>query len=460
MTTSIETETGVARSDGPSVQEIFGREANQQAVPDVLLSESYRSLGVEDLPRERYFSKAQHDLEVERMWRRTWLMACREDDIPAVGDCHVFDIAEDSIVVVRAAADRIKAYFNTCLHRGMQLCDEAKNVPSLRCPFHGWTWNLDGSLDRIPGQWDFPQVTAEEFCLPEVRVATWDGWVFINMDPAAKPFEEYVENLPELMSPWPLKDRYKAAHVAMRVACNWKVALEAFVESYHVQSTHPQLVSFFADLNSQYDIWGPNVSRVITMGGLPSPVLGPFEDEQAIADAFAAETQMCDPSAIPTLADGVTARDVLSDLIRRQMTDLFHVDLGGVPNADVLDAIEYLLFPNFLPWAGYGVPMVYYFRPDGGNPESCIIEFIMLVPFPEGQPKPPPAKIHWVESDWREAPELGEFLADVFNQDMANLPRIQRGLKTGRKTGVTLSEYQEVRIRHHAQTLDGYLRRP
>ncbi|HEY2503707.1 MAG TPA: Rieske 2Fe-2S domain-containing protein [Mycobacterium sp.] len=134
---------GQARSPGVSVQDVLRKEAECQTVPQVLLGESYEYLGSEDLPVERYVSEEYARLEAERLWPKVWQMACREEEIPQVGDYHVYEIATYSILVVRVAEDQIKAYHNSCLHRGTQLKDVSGSAPFIRCPFHGWTWNLE-----------------------------------------------------------------------------------------------------------------------------------------------------------------------------------------------------------------------------------------------------------------------------------------------------------------------------
>ena len=96
-------------------------------------------------------------------------MACREEDIPDVGDTTVYSIAHLSILIVRSAPDSIKAFYNACLHRGRLLREEDGHASELRCPFHGYCWNLDGSLKQIPAEWDFPHVDPDDFHLPEVR---------------------------------------------------------------------------------------------------------------------------------------------------------------------------------------------------------------------------------------------------------------------------------------------------
>ena len=262
----------IARRPGPSVQEVFDGDRNP--APAVMRVES-PAIGQssDDVSIARYFAKDWHNREVEQVWRKTWQLACRLEHIPNIGDHVVYDIVHDSLIVVRTGPDEIKAYINSCLHRGTMLRTEGGCVKQFRCPFHGWTWKLDGALSVIPGQWDFPHVDKDKMNLPEARVGTWGGFVFINFDADAEPLETYLENLPEHFASFNLEDRYVAAHVAKIMPCNWKLAMEAFVEAYHVPFAHGQVLSYYGDSNTQYDVWPGvrHVSRMISVQGVASP---------------------------------------------------------------------------------------------------------------------------------------------------------------------------------------------
>ena len=279
-----ETLTGTNRSGGVAYTQLLREDSHP--VPDYLLRDSPIEEGEPTLvPVERYTSREWHDLEVENLWKRVWQMACHEDDIPDVGDYLVYDIVGLSFLVVRVAEEEFKAYYNACLHRGRLLRQEdGKRARDLRCAFHGWTRNLDGSLKEIPCQWDFPYVDPEEQSLPEVKVGRWGGFVFINPDEDAEPFEDFVDDLASHFTNLPYEKRYKEAHVAKILRCNWKVAQEAFMEAYHVVATHPQILAGICDANSKYDVFG-NYSRAITPNGVPSPHLSNVPQEEPLADS-------------------------------------------------------------------------------------------------------------------------------------------------------------------------------
>jgi phenylpropionate dioxygenase-like ring-hydroxylating dioxygenase large terminal subunit len=442
------------RSKGISYQQLL--DTDTRPVPEVLRLQSRIDFDSEDIPVDRYTTQAFHQLEVEKLWKRVWQMACREEDIPAVGDSHPYDIAGLSFLVVRVAPGTIKAYYNACLHRGRKLREFPGRVRELRCPFHGFAWQLDGTLKQVPCAWDFPQIDPAEWHLPEVNVATWGGFVFINPDPDAPPFDDFVGTLGDHFARWPLEERYKEAHVGKIIRCNWKVCQEAFMEAFHVVATHPQLLPGIGDANSQYDVFG-NFTRAITPNGTPSPHLSWAPTEQEMLDAMV--DRRLDEEQMIVVPEGRTAREVAAAGSRDVLRPIIGDGADDLCDAELMDSMYYTLFPNFHPWGSYN-RIVYRFRPNGEDHNSSIMECMYLSPFRSGE-RPPAAPIHWLsaDDDWTEAPELG-FLARVFNQDSFNLPHVQGGLHATKKPGVTFAHYQETKIRHFHRLLDHHLSRP
>jgi len=424
-------------------------------VPAVLRAVGDAPLETSSIPRRRYTSGAVHELEVDKVWRRVWQMACREEQIPEVGDSLVYSAPGLSLVVVRSGPDEIRAFHNSCLHRGTRLRSQSGRIAELRCPFHGFTWNLDGTFVGMPCPWDFPHVDAGNFGLPEARVGTWGGFVFVTADPGAARLEEFLEILPEHFASWDLGARYLSAHVVRVVPCNWKVALEAFIESYHTVAVHPQLLKTSGDTQTEYDVYEGvrHINRMITPVGIAS---GHVEEvgEQEILDAMFLTKD--DPDA--RVPDGATARQVLAERTRRQLAERTGGDYSSITDCEALDAIEYFVFPNFVPWAGYTTPLVYRFRPHGDDHTAAVMDVMLLEPLPASGPRPPAAPTRHLEPGerWADAPELG-YLGRILDQDTATLARVQRGLESADGPDVTLARYQESRIRHFHATLGEYL---
>jgi phenylpropionate dioxygenase-like ring-hydroxylating dioxygenase large terminal subunit len=436
------------------VQDLLDRE--RRRVPAVLRACSTVDLGDADIPRECYLSREIHDQEVSKVWNRVWQLVCREDEIPETGDTWIHECAGTSLIVLRAAPGEVRAFYNSCLHRGTRLRTGPGNVSELRCPFHGFTWRLDGSFDHMPCPWDFPHVDPAKFCLPQVRTSTWGGFVFVTLDPAQVPLETYLEILPEHFGQWRLEERYTAAHVIRPLRCNWKVALEAFIESYHTVAVHPQLLKTSGDVQTEYDVYPGvrHVSRMITPVGVASSHTHDVGEQQIVDAMFMTRD---DPNA--KVPEGGTARELLAERKRHELEQRTGRDFEAVTDCELLDAIEYFVFPNFVPWAGYTTPLTYRFRPQGDDPATSLMDVWLLEPFPAGEERPAatPVRLLGTDEPWRTAPELG-YLGPILDQDTATLERVQRGLATSAKPGVTLARYQESRIRHFHSTLDAYLR--
>ena len=447
----------VPRSPARSTQDILA--ADRIAPPAVLRMESPRDMGHDDVSLDRYYTRDWHEREVKTVWQKTWQMACRLEDIPNVGDTEVYGIVHDSLIIVRTgtgAAD-IRAYVNSCLHRGTILRTEGGNVRHIKCPVHGITWGLDGKLAGMPCAWDFPQVEREKFYLPEAKVGLWAGFVFINFDADCEPLESYLECLPEHFKSFRLENRYKAVHGGKVLPCNWKLAQEAFMEGFHISTTHPQSVEYTADTNTQYDVFeGRHVNRFIMPEGVPSPALGNYP-EQKIVDAMRRDMPFYGGRDI-TVGEGETAREKVADRARERFSKSTGLDFSNLSTCEAVDLIQYQLFPNLGPWAGMATPLVYRFRPNGDNPEECIMEIMMLFSKNADGTHPPVGKptIVGIDDSWHKVPGMGS-AADVTDQDTENLKRIQRGIRASKKPGATMSVYQESRIRHFHKTLEEYM---
>ncbi len=459
---SLTEEQIAARDPSYSYQELLDRETVD--VPEPLRSDTAPYLGSDNLPTARWTSREFFDLEVEKVWSKTWQMVCRETQVANPGDYHVYDIVNNSVLVVRTETGALKAYHNSCLHRGRALkrgagCDASE----LRCPYHGFTWKLSGEFVGMPCQWDFPHVDEANFSLPEVKLDTWGGWVFINLDNDAPDLEEYMGILPEHFKRWPQEKRYIAMHVQKVIDANWKAVVEAFIESYHAITTHPQIMTFQGIDNSQYDVWGDHVSRTITSSGVINPSHEDIYTQQDCVDSVLGSSALApDSGAVDQRVAGESlARDKIAEVNYNEFSEQAGEELRGYSTkAELMDAILYLLFPNFAPWAGFGPVLTYRHRPNGDNHESCIMDIFIMGQFPEGEERPADATTVRLEADqpFSDAAEvMGETLARIFDQDGSNLPQVHKGMKASKTGAVVLGNYQEVRIRHFHQTLDKYL---
>ena len=463
------TEPPSPRSPGTSVQEYLDNDA--RPVPAVLRYDINESLGTADMDVTRYISREFHDQEVTKVWQKVWQFVCRTDHIPEPGDHITYDIADDKLIIMRTHTGEIKALFNACLHRGRALRQEGGRVNEIRCPFHGFSWNIDGSLKNLPCAWDFPQVESAEFSLPEAKVDVWNGFVFINMDPDAEPLSDFLGSMVKDWERWDYTDRVVYSHFGGVVKCNWKVAGEAFIEGWHSLATHPQMMEWLGDENTQYDvILGENWNRQIVPQGVPSPTIANHISEQEVLDSYyetrafytagAGRDLSSADGQTPEVPNGSTARTELAAQMRAALSAQFGTGNDEWTDSELLDGIQYFVFPNFYVFAGPRTNAVYRFRPNGNDPDSCIAEVFLLAQQPADGSHPKPPAPRWLQpgETFSDIKEIG-LLGPVFDQDMANMPYIQEGLKTLRRPGITLARYQENRIRHYHQILDEWLAR-
>jgi hypothetical protein len=157
---------------------------------------------------------------------------------------------------------------------------------------------------------------------------------------------------------------------------------------------------------------------------------------------------------MPEIVEGVTARRFMAEQARANGMGLT-ADGSPLTDMEITSSIQYFVFPNLFPWQG---PIFYRFRPLGHDPDKSIMECWLMVTLPPGTPRPEGAKVHWLreEDDWTEATELG-MLGEIFNQDSGNIPFLQKGLKAAGRSGITLANYGDIRIRQYHKLLDEYL---
>jgi phenylpropionate dioxygenase-like ring-hydroxylating dioxygenase large terminal subunit len=438
---------------------------DSRTVPDFLHEGSVPDLGLEPIPASNYFSREYFDKEVKSVWDKVWQMACREEDIPNVGDYHLYENVGKSLIVARVAPDEIRAYHNVCLHRGRKLVSTGGCRKTFQCRFHGMTWDLKGKLAVNPLEWDLPQWKDQDMSLPQAKVETWGGFVFINVDTEAAPLSTYIEPMARDLDRYDFANSYKALHLVKKVRCNWKVLAEAFMEATHTTVTHPQSIPYVSDLNAQYDILSNYVSRSFVALGAPShsavaKAYTPTDIVRAMGGrGFAARDDSTDDVVIPELPEGVGARAYLGDVARRVRAAEDGFDYSSVSDAELIDSLLYNLWPHMSFWAGY-VSIYYSWRPNEMDPESCIMEVMVLKRVPNGAARPRPAKTHYLGLDelFATIKESGK-LGVVFDQDLANVPFVQEGLHALRSGVVHFGRYTEFRLRKMHQLIDEWIER-
>ncbi|MGB3711627.1 MAG: aromatic ring-hydroxylating dioxygenase subunit alpha [Erythrobacter sp.] len=459
--------SGEDRCPGISYTDML--EGDTRTPPDYLFEEHAIDMGDEPLPVEPYISEEYARLEREKMWPNVWLFAAREDEMPDPGDTVLFEIAGKSFLLVRQKDGGVKAFYNACLHRGRKLRTEGGKSVQLRCPFHGFTWRNDGSLKEIPSPWDFKHLEGKEMCLPEARVELWQGFVMLTENHDLPDFKTWLGPAADHYDRYDFENRYTGMWVQKRIPANWKATAEAFMEAWHSITTHPQLLGFLGDANTRYDLIGDHFNRAITPSGVLSPhmkgkdsnyVLDKMNEFSGGEDSetnrrFAAGKSEVDFDK----DDPLGARKVLAEAGRKGFAEQYGHDYEDASDSEILDNFTYNIFPNFSPWIGFLPTLVYRWLP-GDTPDWCTMEIRLLFPTKKGEERPRSVEMTYIPDDepfsWAKD-LMGPQLANVFDQDMANLPHVQTGMKAMKDGEMELGHYQDSRVRHFQRTMQKYL---
>ena len=402
------------------------------------------------IPASRYYSTEFAVREQEKLWPRVWLLACSMDHVSDSGDYFEFRIAGHSVLIVRGRDGELRGFENVCRHRGNTLCVGAgSGLRNLRCPYHGWTYGLDGELRGVPSRQGFGTLDPSELGLPPVRVETWGQLVFVNLDADAMPLAEYLEKVPGDTAWLGLEEYRCRACVRIEVPANWKVVVDGFSETYHTQRLHDQMMESFDDIDSPQEIWG-HTSRSLQHFGVASPrVSNPTA--QGVWDSFIANMGgrmgITEPCPAPEVPAGQTIRSVIAERIRIEQAGR-GADLSRFSDEEIMDVRQYNLFPNSAVLVSTDLFEVWSAKP-GPTPRTA--EFFLLSFGRVGSADAPRTKPADVELPYEEA-DLGL----VLNQDLGILRHTQQGLEQRGFTHLCLSS-EEARIINTHRNLERYL---
>ncbi len=198
------------------------------------------------LPSSWYFDPAHHQRELAAIWRRNWIYLCRAESLPPAPSFRSFTIGDQPILVVRDRDDTLRAFFNTCRHRGSTLCASTEGrLPTghITCPYHAWSYRLDGSLAKIPSVRPEGYLEPRDLPLYGVAIKVWRGFAYVHLGDPAQAGEGHFNENRDAFGHWPLEELVVGRTLTKRVACNWKVFWENYNECLHCPGVHPALSS-------------------------------------------------------------------------------------------------------------------------------------------------------------------------------------------------------------------------
>lgn len=430
------------------------------------------------VPASDYVSTEFAQLEKERLWTKVWQLACREEEIAKVGDFVTYDICDQSFIVVRSAPDKISAYYNVCLHRGRRLTEKTGNVARFYCNYHGWQWNLDGTIRTVLDRhdWHGCQSMADgDLKLREVKVDTWQGFVFINPDPNCEPLAKHLDPVGDILAPYEYGKMKFRFYATFRLPCNWKVAQEAFDEGYHVAATHPQLLENMGDdytrsfAHGRHGMFMNPYEKALS--GQPSPRLNkpPLADVREGIIAYFERLNRELPILI-SIRDGAATHRLRTEA----SADESHLALLGktvqfqkeaaiatgagwpaiTPEQMAKAGLDWHIFPNMVTLPYLDGCIVYRSRPDGDNPDSCIYDVWGLERYADGA-QPALVRHQFMgKEDWRGVGPV----SIILEQDFLNMEQVQMGMKLHGFPGNRTSPIQEVAISNmHRALRDEFL---
>lgn len=346
------------------------------------------------VPGGRYTDPAFLELEQQHLWKRSWLYALHVDELPRPGSYRLWRKTGAPIIIVRDRESRIRAFYNTCRHRGAPLVEkEQGETKGFFCRYHGWTYDLGGRLTAVREKRDFPGMDTTCFGLNEVRCEQFGNFVFVNEDPSAPPLLESLGPIPRHLENLGFDSIRHIASSSFEIACNVKILLDAFLETYHLKSIHPQTVDRFLDSRGTH--------IVMWRGG---------------------HSMMCTPHR------------------RAEWRDPGAVGMPEVATAEQIFQTQnpsYNFYPNLItPPAATGTPFITFWP---RTARSMTVD------------------VHWFAPDGAEGHELWPTRMSNFErileEDTQFAPRIQESVETAGFKGIYLS-YQERRIYHWHEELD------
>ena len=347
-----------------------------------------------EVPGGRYTRQDFFELEKQAVWRQSWVCVGLENQVKNPGDYTCWDKLDAPIILVRGMDNVLRAFMNTCRHRGARLTSQdTGNVRHLRCQYHSWSYKLTGELMGVPDERDFIHLNKADKGLLALRCDVWNGLVFVTNNKDAPAVAESLGQITQDFSTIDINALRVVQHTTMHLKCNWKAGVDAFLESYHVKTIHKD-----------------TVSQMLNVDGTVMTLLENGHSRMVMPRKHSDR----DPQKNVNFNAHANAPDI-----------------EGMHATFAANSHVYHVFPNMIiPLEKSGFPIL-RFWPLGKD--ECEMEVIFLGP------------------DWGdgERPPIWDYFMQVFNKIMAEdvscLASIQKSLKSDAFTGMMLN-YQERRI--------------
>ena len=451
-------------------RDLLAREAPTQRsfpTPAFLPRKQNVDLGLERLDGERYFSKEFMQAEWDHIWTKTWHMVWRAEEFAEPGAFYVHELGKESFLFVKGDDGEIRGFYNLCQHRGNVLCQADSGVmDTFTCPFHGWKWNNDGSLNKVAAPELFRQfdngIPLDELALDPVKVEIWEGWVWFNMDLDACPLKEYLGEAGRQLETYEFEKFTLINYQTFEWHGNWKHAWDAFNESYHFGELHPDMIEFGEGHDIPIELLGIH-SRMLNFNRTVSEIV---EDRETLTP-MRRHMMLSEQEGWRASQTGEyegAAKDVHLEEIkrRRSIENETYLPFQNMNDEQLVHQYHYSFFPSATFTQTPEGGAVFRYRPHATDPNICYYDFYIMAHLPPGTPKQerPPHKVHR-HVDGIDYPEVfgatfDPILANVLAQDGSNMTTMQAGIQSDAFKGMILCD-QELRLRHFHMMIDAFI---
>jgi len=246
--------------------------------------------GAETLPQRYFGSPEIFAQELQKIFANNWVLVGHQSQLDKPGDYFLADVAGESLIVTKDQRSTIRAFYNVCRHRGARLCEEQSgHAAAIQCPYHAWTYALDGRLLGAPHMDETPEFNKTGYPLKPARLGLWEGFIFLNLADGYASVEKWFEPLGGKFSSWNLPALHSAKRIEYDVRANWKLMFQNYSECYHCLGVHPELSKISPYDSAENDLTeGPflggfmriNRDKSLTMSGNACALpVGNFGDE-------------------------------------------------------------------------------------------------------------------------------------------------------------------------------------
>jgi nitrite reductase/ring-hydroxylating ferredoxin subunit len=421
------------------------------------------------LNADRYVSPAMMAQEWRGIWTRCWLFAGLVSDLQEPGDYFVFELGRESIVVLMDEQETLQAFYNVCQHRGNRIFSNPEgSVQKISCPYHGWTYQLDGSLCTVPDADRFdPPVDMQARSLTPVRLETWAGMVWINMDQQASPLADFLGDIQDRLGPYRFQEMQLVAHQTVSLEANWKTARDNFLEQYHVDFIHPQHASLVDCCNSSNLLW-------------------PLGHSSTVVEGFTTDSRYPVPEEVPPhlvpLLQGLALAPedfkgrvdeirVAVQVRKRELGSELGYDYSPLGDDQLSDVWQYDIFPNLFMTIQAEELWLFGPRPHPTDPDKCFFDkWTLQIPAALTLDKSRGLSLNLgqldLPADQRPPRELfsqedvnagRNSMTITIDQDIFYLPDMQAGLHS-RGFDRALLNVDEARVQHFHDWVDQWIR--